>query len=85
MLKTKVLEDGFSVSEINVGAMLSIMPRLQGTPEQQQEAQLDMMKICVIQNGVPVGDAILALGISTYLKLAEEVMAVNGLGKEGKV
>jgi hypothetical protein len=86
MLKTKVLESGYTVTEITVGAMMMIMPRLQGTAEEQQQAQLDMMKVCILkEDGTPIGDEVLGLGISTYLGLAEEVMSVNGLGKGGKV
>lgn len=84
-LKSKVVTingEEYEVREITVGKMLPILPRM-NNEEEQQEAQLDLMRDCVYVNGKPVGDAVTELGISTYLKLAEVVMEVNGLS-EGK-
>lgn len=71
-------DETYEVTEISIGAMLPILPRLQG--DGAQDAQIDMMKACVMKNGALLGEAILEVGVSTYLKLAEEVMAINGLG-----
>lgn len=86
MKKTKDVEVGgekYTVREISIGEVLPILPRLEG-PE-QTEAQLDLMKICIMQDGAALGDAVRELGLSTYLSLAEFVMEVNGLrATEGK-
>jgi hypothetical protein len=89
MLRSKTVEcndESYVIKEIAVGKILPILPRLQGTPEEQQEAQIDIMKQCIFQNDVPLGDALLDIGLSAYMKLAMEVMEVNGLsaGEEGK-
>jgi hypothetical protein len=38
-----------------------------------------MMKLTILQDGELLGDRVLELGLSTYLRLAEQVMVVNGL------
>jgi len=67
----------FVVSEITIGLMLPILPRLQGADAQQ--AQLDMMKACIFIDDKPIGEDVMNIGLSTYLELAKEVMMVNGL------
>jgi hypothetical protein len=72
----------FTVQEITIGEILPIMPRLQG--DEAQQAQLEMMQLTIFRNGAVMGESVSGLGLSTYLTLAEEVMKVNGLDKEGK-
>lgn len=73
--------DEFTIREISIGEMMPIMSRLGG--DDSEQAQLDMMKLCVIVNGQPIGDAISELGIRTYLELMSDVLEVNGM-TEGK-
>ena len=63
--------------------MIPILPRLE-IPEEAQGAQLDMMKKCVMQDGELLGYQISELGISTYLKLAQELMSLLGMTEVGK-
>ena len=70
----------FEVHEVSVGFILPILPRLSSTDHEViQEAQLDLMKGCVYRNGQAIGEAVLELGLSTYMELIESVMDVNGL------
>jgi len=85
-LKCKVLtvnEVEYEVREITIGQVLPILPRLQDE-EQAQEAQMDIMKLCIVQDGKALGDKVPDLGLGTYLKLAEQVMRINGLSEVGK-
>lgn len=81
MRKQKEVEiDGeqFVVHELKVSDMLQIMPRLT-KEDQAAEATLDLMKLCVYQDGGPLGDEIGELGLSAYMKLSEYVLEINGL------
>jgi len=85
-LKRKALtinDTEYEVREITIGQVLPILPRLED-PEQAQDAQMDIMKMCIVQDGEAIGDAVVDLGLSSYLKLAEEVMVINGLSEVGK-
>jgi len=73
----------FTIREISVGEMMPILPRLE-IQEEAQGAQLDMMKKCIVQDGQLLGDRISELGISTYLKLAQELMKLLGMTEMGK-
>ena len=86
-LKTKVVkvnDDEFEVREITIGQVLPILPRLQD-PAQAQDAQMDIMMMCIHADGKPLAEEVSNLGLGTYLKLAEEVMKINGLSEVGKV
>ena len=85
-LQVKTIEindEQFEVREIKIGEVLPILPRLED-PDQQQEAQLDIMRLCIAKDGLAMGEDVLDLGMHTYLQLAEEVMQINGLTKVGK-
>ena len=74
----------FTIRELSIGEMMPILPRLE-KHEEAQEAQIEMMQKCVLQDGQLLGDRVSELGISTYLKLAEALMEMLGMGKgEGK-
>lgn len=82
MLVKKEVEirgERFTVSEISIGKMLPIMPGLSGTTEEQQDAQMSLMKVCIEQKGKPMGEAVLELGLSVYMELIQYIMEVNGL------
>lgn len=87
-LKSKEVDldgDVFVVAEIAVGQMMPLMSKLNSEDEvEAQEAQLDMMRVCILVDGEPIGDRLDELGISAYLKLAEDVMAINGMDLVGK-
>ncbi len=87
MLKKKNVEingEKFVVSEISVGVILPILPRLQGEPQEQQDAQIDMMRQCIFIGDKPIGDDLMEIGLSAYLQLAEEMMKINGLEADEK-
>lgn len=90
MLRTNVVtihDEEYEVKEIAVGKILPMLPLLQGDPEQQQEAQHSILKQCIFQKGEVLGEGIMELGLASYIRLAEEVMKINGLsdaGEEGK-
>ena len=71
-------KEKFTLVEIKVRDMMSIMPRL-GDEAQASEATMDLMKLCVFQDGHPLGDALEEMGLSTYMELVDPVMEVNGL------
>ena len=73
----------FEVREITIGEVMPILPRLSDT-EQAQDAQMEIMQLCIKKDGKSMGEKVADLGISTYLDLAEEVMAINGLSTVGK-
>lgn len=73
----------FTLREISIGEMMPILPRLED-PEQAQEAQLEMMRKCIIFEGQLLGDRVSELGISTYLALAKELMNVLGMSAAEK-
>ena len=83
-----VNDEVFEVVEIAVGAMMPLLILIGSEDaEEAQRGQIEMLKVCIFHEGKALGDRISELGISTYLKLAEKVMAVNGMdmpGKEGK-
>jgi len=73
----------YEVREITIGQVLPILPRLEDETK-AQEAQLDIMRLCIAKDGEPMGDEVTNLGLFSYLKLAEEVMEINGLKEVGK-
>lgn len=79
--KVKVNGSEYLVREIRIGDMLPLLPRLSG--DEANEAQLEIVKKCVLVNGQPIGDAAVDLGLSEYLELAAIVMEVNGLSGKG--
>jgi len=93
MLETKKVTAGsndYVVTEMKMGDMLPILPRLSGDPETAQNAQVDMLKLCILVDGKQIGDGVLELSVKSYLILIVEVMAINGMqlpedaGAEGK-
>jgi hypothetical protein len=77
----------FTVKEPTVKTILPLLPRLSGDdPSVVQEAQLELISICVWADGkLYTLEELNNSGISAYMKLTEEVMKVTGLsGKEGK-
>ena len=86
MLKSKVVmidDTKYEVREITIGEVMPILPRLNNEDE-AQEAQMDIMKLCIVKDDKPMCEDVLNLGIASYLKLAEEVMLINGLSEVGK-
>ena len=82
--EVKIGDEKYTVKEISMGDMLPIMPRLQGSAEEQQNAQFDMMKKCIFLDNKAVGDALMQLGVRAYMQLTHAVLEVNGLdGVEG--
>lgn len=80
--EVKVNDEAFTVHELRVKDMLDIMPRM-SDEDQLQEATMDLMKLSVYQDGMPMGDDIEEMGLSTYMGLTQHVMEINGLvGKD---
>jgi len=73
----KIKGEEFAVTEIKMKDMMPIMPRLTGSPEEQQAAQVEMMNISISVKGEPVD--VMQLGVQAYIKLSRAVMEVNGL------
>lgn len=76
--EVKIGGEKYEVHELRVGDIMKILPRL-SKEDEAQDATLDLMKLCVYQDGKPMGDAIEDIGLSTYMKLTDPVMEVNGL------
>lgn len=73
-------ETEFVVKEPTVGEIMPLLPLLSSDDQEVlQNAQLDLMKLCVYFEGDRLGDGVAAIGVSTYLVLTEEVMKVTGL------
>ena len=83
MLKQSVIEidgDKFEINELSVSKMLPILPKLQNDDE-SLNAQMDIMRLSVRINDQPVGEGVDDIGLSTYMRLVDEVVNINGLGK----
>ena len=83
MLKNKeVTIEGikYEVRELSIGQFIDILPRLTG--DESQQAQLDMLKLCVFVGEAQLGEAVASLGVSAYMPLINAAMDVNGLGNE---
>lgn len=81
MLQTKTVElDGqtFEVREPTIEGMLPILKKL-GDEEQRMEAQVDILKICVFQDGEAMGDRVNALGWSMFSRLVPHALSVCGM------
>lgn len=78
-------DEQFEIKEAVIGEVMRILPKLgsEATAEEQQEAQFELMQMCVYQDGAPFGDRIKEVGLSSYLALANAVMEINGMS-EGK-
>lgn len=72
----------YTIHEMRVADMMSIMPRM-SDEDKVQGATVDLMKLCVYKDGQPMGDAFDEVGISTFMELTEHVMRVNGLSGKG--
>lgn len=72
----------FTVKELTVQQMMPLLPRMNNVEnhEELQKAQLDMMKMCVYEDGQLVGEGVNEIGLKAYLKLVEAAVEVNGLG-----
>lgn len=84
MLKEETVEVNdttYTVRELTIGQMLPLMGRMQGEDaEDQQKAQLDMVSACVhTADGAPLGEAVINLGLSTYMMLTKAVLKINGM------
>lgn len=78
MSKSKALE-GYTLIEPTVGHMMPNMDLIESNPK---EFQYRLAKLCILKDGQPIGDALDALPISTYMKLISALMELfNGEGK----
>ena len=79
MLKTEEV-DGYTVRELSVR---ELMPMMEGGIE-GSDFQMALLKTCVTDGGGnPIGDALMDLGVSTYMKLVNAAMRVNGMDEAG--
>ena len=79
-MKTKELEVNgkkYTVKEPNVGVIFPLMKLLDTDP---QTFQIELAKTVIYVDGAPIGDGLLELGLSDYMKLITEVVAISGLG-----
>jgi hypothetical protein len=78
--KVKIGEDEYEVREVTISQILPILPKF-GTEEQQQ-AQVELLKACVYKNGELLGDKVDALGIRAFMLLVPAVLEVCGMSGE---
>jgi hypothetical protein len=79
-MKTKELEVNgtkYMVKEPTVGLLFPLMKLMETDP---QAFQLELAKAVIHVNGKPIGDGLMEVGMSDYLKLINEVVGVSGLG-----
>lgn len=74
----KIDGEEFTVREVSVGDVMPLMPKFGG--EEANQATMELMKKCIYRNGQPVGDGVSEFGLSLYMKLADHVIEINGLG-----
>jgi len=80
-MKTKELEVNgkkYTVKEPSVGVIFPLMKLMDKDP---QGFQLELAKATIYVDGAPIGDALLEMGLSEYMKLISEVVSVSGLGE----
>lgn len=76
--KTITLESGvYELREPTVGVLFPLMSLMEKDP---QAFQLGLVKGSIFKDGAPLGDAVNNLGISEYMTLMTEVIALSGLG-----
>lgn len=83
-MKTKevVLDNvTYTVKEPSVGILFPILPLMDTDPS---KFQLELAKASISINNEPIGERVLELGLSDYLKLISEVIDITGLGNVPK-
>lgn len=83
MLSKKTVKIGseeYEVREVTIAQMLPILPKF-GTDE-QQTAQVELLKACVYKDGELLGDKIDSLGIKSFMLLTPAVLEVCGMSGE---
>lgn len=83
-LKTKTVEvegHSFEFREPTIAAMLPLIPKL-SDPELRAEAQLEILKITVYEDGQPAGDKVGELGWSFFMGLIPHALAVCGMSTD---
>ena len=78
--KVKIGADEYEVREVTISQMLPILPKF-GTDEQQQ-AQVELLKACVYKDGELLGDKVDSLGIRAFMLLVPAVLEVCGMSGE---
>lgn len=81
-MKTKqvIIDDvTYEIKEPTVGVLFPIMDLMEKDPK---AFQIGLVKNCVNVNGAPIGEAVNALGLGTYIKLMQSVLEVSGLSGE---
>lgn len=82
-VKVKIGGEEYIVKEVTIGEMLPLMNQMSKDGEAAQQAQLDMLKLCIYKDGKLLGHGVMDLGLQAYLKLVQAAVEVNGLeGKE---
>ena len=75
--KTVTLDSGvYELREPTVGVLFPLMNLMEKDP---QAFQLGLVKGAIFQNGQPLGDEVLNLGLSDYMALMTEVIELAGL------
>jgi hypothetical protein len=76
--KTITLDSGvYELREPTVGVLFPIMELMEKNP---QQFQLGLVKGSIFKDGQPLGDEVLNLGLSDYMKLMTEIIELAGLG-----
>jgi hypothetical protein len=76
--KTITLDSGvYELREPTVGVLFPIMELMEKDPK---AFQLGLVKGSIFKDGQPLGDEVLNLGLSDYMKLMTEVVDLAGLG-----
>ena len=81
-MKTKELvlnEVTYVVKEPTVGVLFPILPLMEEKPT---EFQMELAKASIFVDGKSIGDGIMNLGLSDYLKLITAVIEVAGMGPQ---
>ena len=70
----------FSIRKIRVGEMLPLLPRL---ATDQANVQRDMVAMCVMVNGSPIGEKLVnEMDWDVYTELSQAVLKQNGFPGE---
>ena len=77
--KINLRGEDYEVRELTIKDMMPLMSRLAEDPE---SGQMELVKKCVYQNDVLVGDAVENLPAGAFLKLIAAVTEVNDLGDD---
>jgi hypothetical protein len=76
--KTITLESGvYELREPTVGILFPIMDLMEKDP---QAFQLGLVKNSIFKDGQPLGEDVLNLGLSDYMKLMTDLIELAGLG-----